>query len=240
MKKKLTAVALVVCMLAIMLVGASLAYFTDKDEETNTFTLGNVKIDLIEKGKDGSAFVQDQKLLPGEGNAITKSVTVKNVGTEDAYMWIEVLIPAALDKEEAKDNDLHFNPFDTYRDKEGNEVQVRGSVATKEGYGDPIAVTKEVKANPVTINGVTYNVYREYIEDDTPKATDASTYPLLSRVFMDQGVTQCTDSEHNNCYVLQDGTTHYTGTWNVIVRAYGIQAAGFDSIEAAMAAYYAQ
>ena len=48
MKKKLTAVALVVCMLAIMLVGASLAYFTDKDEEVNTFTVGNVKIDLIE------------------------------------------------------------------------------------------------------------------------------------------------------------------------------------------------
>lgn len=59
MKKKLTAVALVVCMLAIMLVGASLAYFTDKDEATNTFTVGNVSITLIEstyhrEGNDNS------------------------------------------------------------------------------------------------------------------------------------------------------------------------------------------
>ena len=46
MKKKLTAVALVVCMLAIMLVGASLAYFTDTDEATNTFTMGKVDIEL--------------------------------------------------------------------------------------------------------------------------------------------------------------------------------------------------
>ena len=48
MKKKLTALCLCVALLAVAVVGASLAYFTDTKSATNTFTVGNVKIDLIE------------------------------------------------------------------------------------------------------------------------------------------------------------------------------------------------
>ena len=48
MKKKLAAIFLCVALAAIAIVGASLAYFTDTKSATNTFTVGNVKIDLIE------------------------------------------------------------------------------------------------------------------------------------------------------------------------------------------------
>ena len=48
MKKKITAIFLCVALVAIAIVGASLAYFTDTKAATNTFTVGNVKIDLIE------------------------------------------------------------------------------------------------------------------------------------------------------------------------------------------------
>ena len=48
MKKKLTAIFLCVALAAIAIVGASLAYFTDTKSAKNTFTVGNVKIDLIE------------------------------------------------------------------------------------------------------------------------------------------------------------------------------------------------
>ena len=59
MKKKLIAIFLCVALVAIAVVGASLAYFTDTDKATNTFTVGNVKIDLIEskfhrEGNDNS------------------------------------------------------------------------------------------------------------------------------------------------------------------------------------------
>ena len=59
MKKKLTAIFLCIALVAIAIVGASMAYFTDTKEATNTFTVGNVKIDLIEsrfhrEGNDGS------------------------------------------------------------------------------------------------------------------------------------------------------------------------------------------
>ena len=59
MKKKLTAIFLCVALVAIAVAGASLAYFTDTKSATNTFTVGNVKIDLIEsrfhrEGNDNS------------------------------------------------------------------------------------------------------------------------------------------------------------------------------------------
>ena len=59
MKKKITVIFLCVALVAIAIVGASLAYFTDTKSATNTFTVGNVKIDLIEsrfhrEGNDNS------------------------------------------------------------------------------------------------------------------------------------------------------------------------------------------
>ena len=59
MEKKITAIFLCVALVAIAVVGASLAYFTDTKSAANTFTVGNVKIDLIEskfhrEGNDNS------------------------------------------------------------------------------------------------------------------------------------------------------------------------------------------
>lgn len=59
MKKKITAICLCVALLAVAIVGATLAYFTDTKSATNTFTVGNVKINLIEsrfhrEGNDNS------------------------------------------------------------------------------------------------------------------------------------------------------------------------------------------
>ncbi len=59
MKKKLLVLGLCVALAAIAIAGASLAYFTDTKSATNTFTVGNVKIDLIEsrfhrQGNDNS------------------------------------------------------------------------------------------------------------------------------------------------------------------------------------------
>ena len=48
MKKKIVAICLCVALAAVAVVGASLAYFTDTKSTTNTFTVGNVKINLIE------------------------------------------------------------------------------------------------------------------------------------------------------------------------------------------------
>ena len=96
MKKKVTALCLCVALLAVAVVGASLAYFTDTDKATNTFTVGNVKIDLIEQEKTDNGlapFEQGKTLVPGksnDGNAVSKIVTVKNTGDNAAYVRIQV------------------------------------------------------------------------------------------------------------------------------------------------------
>ena len=90
MKKKILAIALVVAMLAIAIVSASLAYFTDEDYATNIFTLGEVDIDLEED------FEQNSKIFPGVD--VKKEVWVENTSTtgNDAYVRVHVAFPVEL------------------------------------------------------------------------------------------------------------------------------------------------
>ena len=82
MKKKLTAIFLCVALVAIAVVGASLAYFTDTKSATNTFTVGNVKIDLIEskfhrEGNDNSGDTS----IPDPSHKVTADDGMKYVAT---------------------------------------------------------------------------------------------------------------------------------------------------------------
>ena len=82
MKKKITAIFLCVALLAIAIVGASLAYFTDTKQATNTFTVGNVKIDLIEskfhrEGNDNSG----DTTIPDPTHKVTVDDGMKYVST---------------------------------------------------------------------------------------------------------------------------------------------------------------
>ena len=82
MKKKLTAIFLCVALAAIAIVGASLAYFTDTKSATNTFTVGNVKIDLIEskfhrEGNDNSG----DTTIPDPTHKVTADDGMKYVTT---------------------------------------------------------------------------------------------------------------------------------------------------------------
>ena len=82
MKKKIISLCLVVALGATAVIGGTLAYFTDTDSETNNFTVGNVKIDIVEKGeKDGQEVdwaEADKELIPGTStvNNVKQSVTV--------------------------------------------------------------------------------------------------------------------------------------------------------------------
>ena len=82
MKKKVTALCLCVALLAVAVVGASLAYFTDTKSATNTFTVGNVKIDLIEskyhrEGNDNSG----DKDIPDPTHKVVTEDGMKYVAT---------------------------------------------------------------------------------------------------------------------------------------------------------------
>lgn len=249
MKKKLTAVALVVCMLAIMLVGASLAYFTDTDEATNTFTAGGVKIDLIEQERDGQGglqqFTQNQVLMPIVGSAqgekdalgqpvaknyVDKIVTIENTGKSAAYIRAYFAIPSALDDGyetfNAGANTLHFN----FGNKDG--------VST---YG----VQWEWKQDngkwnyfETTIDGVAYNVY--FADYYQPLAANATTEQFISGLYLDKSFDQ-----RDGVYYAFNEEIDLSGlmvqdelTIKCPVKAVAVQAEGFDSVAAAVDAAF--
>lgn len=91
MKKKITALALVVCLVAVAIVGGSLAYFTDEEKATNTFEVGNVDITLTEPNWD-AALKEDAKaatLIPGRVIAKDPTITVEAT-SQRAYTFMEV------------------------------------------------------------------------------------------------------------------------------------------------------
>ena len=234
--KKIAVLALSLCMIAAIAVTGTIAYFTDTKTQTNVFTVGNVKIAIDE------IFPEDE-LMPGSAteNNLQKEVYVVNEGANDAYMWIEVLIPAELDTvENASLNDLHFNYYDTYLDAYGSPVVCSSTVAKANGYTGPYYVINEkfietVEQADNNGNVIKYNKYLHYTENDTAKAKGEKTAALLAQVYMDNAVAQCT--EHTNCLVLKD-KTHYTGSWEIIINAFGIQGEGNATIEEAVNNYY--
>lgn len=197
MKKKLTLVVTCIVLVAAMVIGGTLAYFTDTKNATNTFTVGNVKINLIEqqRGENGLVpFEQNKKLYPIVGSAqgekdeygmptaknyVDKMVTIENTGSEKAYIRAYFAIPSALDDGyetfNAGMNVLHFN-F-------GNKV-VNGAISSTEGV--EWIWTHDSKWNyfETTLNGIKYNVY--YADYYQAVDAGATTKQLVQGVYLDK------------------------------------------------------
>ncbi len=97
MKKKKTIIAAIVLLLGF-LVGGAIAYFTDTDNATNVFTIGNVDIELEEPNwdttDDDNNNVPDasQDLMPGQ--TIAKDPKINNISTTNpAYVFAKVEVP---------------------------------------------------------------------------------------------------------------------------------------------------
>ena len=253
MKKKIVSLALAVCLIAIAAVG-TLAYFTDKDAKTNTFTVGNVAIDLIEqqKGAQGlEAFENEKVLLPGTSdvNAVSKIVTVKNNGANDAWVWVDLKIPAYLVSSEYPTNEsknaLHWNSYGCFN-VEYNSGNYWG-LATSDGIVDAdhkvtntdmVAVEDGLwydyqYVGKETIGETEYVVIRTKMQNTLPAGK--ISLPCLAQVYMDWRVVT---NEDGTQYILPAGAPISTdASWEIIVNAYAIQADGFDSVDAAIAGY---
>ena len=104
MKKKILALVLCVAMLAIAIVGGTMAYFTDTHEQTNTFTAGKVGISLdeavVEKDTDEESETFGDLVATGQrtaanpdpyhlypGMTVTKDPTITvDADSEKAYV----------------------------------------------------------------------------------------------------------------------------------------------------------
>ena len=87
-KKKIITACLVVALLAVFAIGGSLAYFTDTEEKDNTFTVGNVDIQLTEPNWVSAGSVDAPEVYPGE--PLAKDPTVTNNGANPCFVRIQV------------------------------------------------------------------------------------------------------------------------------------------------------
>lgn len=273
-KKKITALCLCVALLAVAVVGASLAYFTDTDNATNTFTVGNVKIDLIEskfhrEGNDNSgdtsipdptqtasgmkyvtdghkAFtdaeikadaetymadylaVKGENMVPGRG--VAKCPYVVNTGANDAYIRIRVMVPSAANNDfvDVKDGGVITNQWCT-------TSMLCGEFQSGAQTGWPVIEKGVVK------NGVTYDVYT-FTRTEPLKAGAMTEWNVWNFIGVDKTATSADIQK-----ALDAGAITVVGTdgaqvmtLNVLVEADAIQADGFDTWEAAFAAYDAK
>ena len=249
MKKKLTLVVTCIVLVAAMVIGGTLAYFTDTKNATNTFAVGNVSIDLIEqqRGENGLVpFEQGKKLYPIVGSAqgekdeygmpiaknyVDKMVTIENTGSEKAYIRAYFAIPSALDDGyetfNAGMNVLHFN-F-------GNKV-VNGAISSTEGVEWIWTHGSKWNYFETEIDGIKYNVYYA----DYYRAVDAgaTTEQLVQGVYLDKTF----DIKDGKCYAFGKEVTLDDGwNWNSVscpVFAIACQAEGFDNAAAAMEAAF--
>lgn len=94
-KKNILSIVVALALVAALAVGATLAFFSDEDTATNTFTMGKVDINLDESNDGGHSWVEDglefEKLVPGETTPKMARVTVAE-DSNDCYIAVTVAL----------------------------------------------------------------------------------------------------------------------------------------------------
>ncbi len=226
-KRKILMLAMSLCMVAILAVGGTLAYFQDTDSATNVFTVGNVDIKLKETFDAANA-----KLIPATGsaqngtlqNGITKEVSVENLtGSEDAYVRVHIAIPAIVDDGDptynAAANTLHFN----YDEKSIGEGKWDWSKTADDGKYDGNWNAYTIKEDEIK-----YNVY-VVTYGTALKAGQETPEKAMHQVYLDSKTTN---------EQIESITKILGNEWKILVKAEGVQAAGFsDAYEALNTAF---
>ena len=201
MKKK-TIIAIVVVLLALaLIVGGIMAYFTSTDTATNTFTIGNVKIDLLEPAWTGAIATGEdqpasaQNMVPG--GSVAKDPKIQNIGTNDANVFMEVKIPV-------------------YTVGTGSAEQT-GELFTLNN----LDTTNWKQVGTMTTDGV-YNTYVYAYASGTTKdsltdlAANVETTPLFT------SVTLTTNEKIAEAASVATGAAGDAGR-SIVINAYGIQ-----------------
>lgn len=259
MLKKIIAIALVIVLTTAIAVGVTVAYLTDRDSEANVFSVGNVSIDLKED------FQQGTTLIPGVN--IEKKPTITNTGLNEAWVWLEFAIPSALDNavngtDQGSDlNTIHWNPKGATTENYVTAERVENAIAEGffEGFDTAILTADYINSNKMhwnvfnslgegknfyqtKINDIDYNVYvLLYNKALAPKET---TLPNIYNVYMDARVDIDPNGDWyrivNGNATKIDWNSNTNGSPVIYVSAYAVQKEGFESVNAAYAAYQNQ
>lgn len=89
---KRLAITMAACaLMSALAVGGTFAYLTDNEGATNTFIVGEVKVDLTEPGYPGNTSDEVKNLVPNQ--EVEKDPKVTNTGVNDAIIFVTVEVP---------------------------------------------------------------------------------------------------------------------------------------------------
>ena len=248
-KKRFVAILLCVTLVALAAIGATFAYLTSTDSVKNTFTVGNVKIDLIESslhrenagvanGTTSTSELWSNVEKLGSGN------TSKYKAGDTFYTDAQIEADAAAYKcENVKllpGESYHKMPYVKNTGSEDAYIRIRvmipadldtaylnSSMYTSTAMNNKEFTMVYDNSGKVMRDGVKYNVYTFTRID--PLAAGAMTYwNVWGTIHMDTTV----DSEGIE-YIQKT----YGDSFPVLVEADGIQAEGFANAAAAWAAF---
>lgn len=215
MKKKLTLVVTCVVLVAAMVIGGTLAYFTDTKTANNTFTMGNVKIALDEtdiKNPEGDRVTSNAyDVYPGE--VVTKDPIVHNTGKNGAYIRATVNVYNWMNLVAA-----YYPNFKETFPNDGYKAALNLLVGE---LGEGWSVVDVVAGDTFTIGQFDAKFVLKY---DGVLAAGADTTAMFQTVTIPAGIDNANASSFQSVKVV----------------AQAIQADGFDTWEAAFAAYDAK
>lgn len=253
MKKKITAIFLCVALVAIAIVGASLAYFTDTKTATNTFTVGNVKIELLES----SLHRENAGIANGATSTSELWSDVKKLGSGNTSPYKAgdtFYTDAQIEKNatEYKCENVKLNPGQSYhkmpyvKNTGVNDAYIRirvmipadldTAILNSSMYTTTALDKKEFtmaydNTGTVERDGIKYNVYT--FTRIAPLAAGTMTYwNVWGTIHMDTTVTN-----DQIAALFGEGKAYANGTFPVLVEADAIQADGFASAAAAFAEF---
>ena len=253
MKKKLTAIFLCVALVAIAVVGASLAYFTDTDEATNTFTVGNVKIKLLESslhrenagvanGATSTSELWSDVAKDGSGN--TSKYKAGDTFYTDAQIEANAAEYTCENVQLIPGRSYHKMPYVKNTGKNDAYIRIRmmipadldTAVLNSSMYTSSAMSQKEFtlaydNSGTVVRDNVKYNVYTFTRID--PLAPGEMTYwNVWGTIHMDTTVTTAQSEA-----LFGENGSYPNGVFPVLVEADAIQAEGFADAAAAWAAF---
>ena len=233
MKKKTLALLLVLVMIFGISVGGTIAYLTDKETVTNTFTVGDVQIKLDEAKVDetgtkidnnGDKVIDDKdrvtsndyKLLPGMSYTKDPAVTVLE-GSEESYIRMIVTVT------DCKDVDAAIDEVNTIRQKvEETPIQL---IDIFEGYDNSKWEFKGVKKT----DDADYSRIYEFWYKETVSGFEGTEKKAVKLDPLFTAIKVPGEIDNDSLAAIKE--------MEIIVEAHAIQSASFADAEAAWAAW---
>ena len=172
--KKPLVMAVSLALVAALGAGATYAWLTDKtDEVKNTFTVGNVDIELAETNTDGNSALENAyKMVPGQDIVKDPKVTVK-ANSEACWVFVKVTEGNDLDK------------FITYGTAAGwTALSGQDGVYYREQAATTTDVTYSVLlGDKVTVNGTVTKADMDALTDGTLPTLSFKAYAIQQAGF---------------------------------------------------------